>query len=75
MNGTLIDHLPDGEWIIMIDSVETDTTVIEGVRTTIIVSEQTANDAQTISTSLNLHHSLLKFLMLMELIWKIWNYN
>ena len=51
MNGTLIDHLPDGEWIIMIDSVETDTTVIEGVRTTIIVSEQTANDAQTISTS------------------------
>ena len=51
MNGTLIDHLPDGEWIIVIDSVETDTAVIEGVRTTIIVSEQTANDAQTISTS------------------------
>ena len=51
MNGTLIDHLPDGEWIIVIDSVETDTAVIEGVRTSIIVSEQTANDAQTMSTS------------------------
>ena len=51
MNGTLIDHLPDGDWIVLIDSAETDTAVIEGVRTTIIVSEQTANDAQTISTS------------------------
>ena len=51
MNGTLIDHLPDGEWIVVIDSVQTDTGVFEGVRTTISVSEQNANDAHTISTS------------------------
>ena len=51
MNGTLIDHLADGEWIVVIDSVETDTGVIEGVRTTISVSEQNANNAVTISTS------------------------
>ncbi len=51
MNGTLIDHLTDGVWIVVIDSVETDTGVIEGVRTTITVSEQNANNAETISTS------------------------
>ena len=51
MNGTLIDHLADGEWIVVIDSVVTDTGVIEGVRTTITVSEQNANNAVTISTS------------------------
>ncbi len=51
LNGTLIDHLADGEWIVVIDSVETDTGVIEGVRTTITVSEQNANNAETISTS------------------------
>jgi len=51
MNGTLVDHLADGEWIVVVDSVETDTGVVEGVRTIITVSEQTANDAQTISTS------------------------
>ncbi|MEK9738752.1 MAG: hypothetical protein VW438_03370, partial [Euryarchaeota archaeon] len=51
INGTLVDHLADGEWIVVVDSVETDTGVVEGVRTTITVSEQTANDAQTISTS------------------------
>ena len=51
MNGTLIDHLADGEWIVVIESVETDTGVIEGVRTTISVSEQNANNAVTISTS------------------------
>ena len=51
MNGTLIDHLPDGDWIVAIDSVTTGAGIIEGVRTTITVAEQNANDAHTISTS------------------------
>ncbi|MEL0213953.1 MAG: hypothetical protein VXA41_06055, partial [Euryarchaeota archaeon] len=38
MNGTLVDHLADGEWIVVVDSAETDTGVVEGVRTTITVS-------------------------------------
>ena len=51
INGTLIDHLPEGDWIIVVDSIRTGEGVIEGARTKINVSNQTATDSNTIITS------------------------
>ena len=50
-NGTLIDHLPQGNWIIVVDSIETGQGIFEGARTAISVSEQTATNSTTIRTS------------------------
>ena len=49
-NGTLIDHLPEGEWIASISAVDTGDGIIEGIREIITVSADNAEVAMTLQT-------------------------
>jgi len=50
-SGSIIDHIPEGDWIVVIDSISTDEGVEEGLRTLLTVSEANANLNHTLSTS------------------------
>tara|TARA_B100000700_G_scaffold65285_1_gene72120 strand:- start:45677 stop:55171 length:9495 start_codon:yes stop_codon:yes gene_type:complete len=49
-NGTLIDHLPEGEWIASIAAVDTGDGVVEGLRELITVSPENADVKMTLNT-------------------------